>query len=242
MSELVTAAAAAATLLFLAPVIGLMPQAALAAVVIATNVGLLSPAEFLKIRAIRKTEFRWALVALAGVVLFGSLQGIVVAVVASLLGLLYETNHPSVYVLGRKPGTDVFRPLSSEHKSDETFPGVLILRTEGRVYFANAQRIGDKMWPMVHDAKPRVVLFDCSAIPDIEYTALKMLTDAEEKLRQEGISLRLAALNPAALLMIQRSSLGEVFGRLRMYSNLQQAVEAHQTQIGKEGPSEANNG
>jgi SulP family sulfate permease len=230
VAELVTVAAAGATLLFLTPVIRLLPQAALAAVIIATNLGLLSPVEFSKIRTIRKVEFRWALVALAGVILFGSLQGIVVAVIVSLLGLVYEANHPLVYVLGRKPGTDVFRPLSPEHKSDETFPGLLILRTEGRVYFANAQRIGDKVWPMVHQAKPRVVLFECSAIPDIEYTALKMLTDAEEKLRQEGASLWLAALNPEALAMIQRSALGEVLGRQRMFFNVQQAVEAYQKQ------------
>jgi sulfate permease, SulP family len=231
VAELVTAAAAAATLLFLAPVIRLLPQAALAAVVIATVTGLISPVEFRKIRAIRHAEFRWALVALAGVILFGSLRGILVAVVVSLLTLTYESNHPRVYSLGRKPGTDVFRPLSPEHKSDETFPGLLILRTEGRVYFANAQRIGDKVWPMVHEAKPRVVLLDCSAIPDIEYTALKMLTVAEEKLRQEGVALWVAALNPEALSVILKSSLGEVLGRQRMFFNVQQAVEAYHKQV-----------
>jgi sulfate permease, SulP family len=231
MAELVTAAATAATLLFLTPVIRLIPQAALAAVVVSTVAGLLSPVEFRKIRAIRKAEFRWALVALAGVVLLGSLQGILVAVVASLFGLLYEINHPLVYVLGRKPGTNVFRPSSFDHVHDETFPGLLILRAEGRVYFANAQRIGDKMWPMVREAKPRVLLLDCSAIPDIEYTALQMLTDGEEKLRQEGVSLWLAALNPKALRVIQRSPLGEVLGHQRMFFNTEQAVEAYQTQF-----------
>jgi sulfate permease, SulP family len=194
--------------------------------------GLLSPVEFRKVRAIRKAEFRWALVALAGVVLLGSLQGILVAVAASLFGLLYEANHPLVYVLGRKPGTNVFRPSSAEHVHDETFPGLLILRTEGRVYFANAQRIGDKVWPMVRTAKPRVLLFDCSAVPDIEYTALQMLTDAEEKLRQEGVSLWLAALNPEALRVIQKSPLGEVLRHQRMFFNTQQAVETYQTQFG----------
>jgi SulP family sulfate permease len=228
---LVTATAAAATLLFLAPLIQLIPQAALAAVVIATVAGLLSPVEFRKIRAIRKAEFRWALAAVAGVVLLGSLRGILVAVAVSLLGLLHEANHPQVYALGRKPGTSVFRPLSPDHELDQTFPGLLILRTEGRIYFANAQRIGDKMWPMVRQAKPRVVLIDCSAIPDIEYSALKMLTDGEEKLRQEGIFLWLAALNPEALRVVQTSSLGKVLGRERMFFNVAKAVEAYQLQL-----------
>jgi sulfate permease, SulP family len=231
IAGLVTATAAGATLLFLGPVIRLIPQAALAAVVIASVAGLLSPVEFLKIRAIRKTEFHWALVALVGVVFLGSLRGILVAVVVSLLGLLYESNHPMVYKLGRKPGTSVFRPLPQENPSDETFPGLLILRTEGRVYFANAQRIGDKIWAIVHESKPQVLLFDCSAIPDIEYTALKMIVDAEEKLKREGVALWLAALNPEALRVIQKSPLGEVLGRRRMFFNIQQAVEAYQKQV-----------
>jgi SulP family sulfate permease len=231
VAELVTVAVAAATLLFLTPVIRLIPQAALAAVIIATSVGLLSPVEFRKIKAIRNAEFRWALVGLAGVVLLGSLQGILAAVVVSLLAITYASNHPRVYALGRKPGTDVFRPLSTEHADDETFPGLLILRTEGRVYFGNAQRIGDKIWPMVREVKPKVLLIDCSAIPDIEYTALKMLADAEEKLQGEGVSLWLAGLNREALRVIQRSRLGEVLGRERMYFNIQQAVKRHQTQL-----------
>ena len=231
VAALVTVAAAVGTLLFLTPVIGLIPQAALGAIIIATSGGLLNPAEFRKIRTIRRAEFRWALVALAGVVLLGSLQGILVAVVVSLLALTYESNHPRVYALGRKVGTDVFRPLSTEHADDETFPGLLILRTEGRVYFANAQRIGDKMWPMLREGNPRVLLIDCAAIPDIEYTAIKMLADAEEKLREEGVSLWLAGLNPEALRVIQRSPLGKVLGCERMFFNIQQAVEKHQTQI-----------
>src|SRR4029077_18583670 len=88
--------------------------------------------------------------------------------------------------LGRKRSTHVFRPLSEEHPDDETWPGLLILRTEGRIFFANAQRIGDKMWPLVGQAKPSVILLDCSAIFDIEYTALKMLAEAEERLRRDG--------------------------------------------------------
>jgi MFS superfamily sulfate permease-like transporter len=128
-------------------------------------------------------------------------------------------------VLGRKRGTNVFRARSPEHPDDETWPGLLILRTEGRAFFANAQRIGDKMWPLVREARPAVVLIDCSALFDIEYTALKMLTEAEAKLRAEGIELWLAALNPEVLAVVRQSRLGEVLGRERLFFNLQVAVE-----------------
>jgi len=229
-AALVTVAMVAATLLVLAPVIRLMPQATLAAVVVATTVGLISPAEFRAIRRVRTAEFRWAVVALVGVVLLGSLNGILVAVVVSLLALLYQANRPPVYTLGRKPGTNLFRPLSAEHAGDETFPGLLIVRTEGRIYFANAQRVGDGMWPLIHATQPRVLLLDCSAVPDIEYTALRMLTDAEETLREHGTTLWLAGLNPEVLRLIEQAPLGKVLGRERIFPTLEEAVRRYQAQ------------
>ncbi len=237
LAELVTAAAAVATLLFLAPVIGWMPQAALAAVVVAYSVGLISPVEFSDIRRVRRVEFRWALVAFAGVVLLGTLKGILVAVVLSLLALAHQTNNPPVYALGRKRGTDAFRPLSRKRSDDETFPGLLLLRTEGRVYFANAQRIADKMSPLMNEAAPKVVVLDCSAVSDIEYTALKMLSEGEERLRKAGMELWLAALNPEVLRIVQRAPLGRVLGRERMFFNLRQAVDAYQQQYGSAKPA-----
>lgn len=223
-AAIVTAVVVIGVLLLLSPVIALLPQATLAAVVVATTIDLVNPADFRTIRVVRHVEFRWALVALVGVVLLGSLNGILVTVTVSLLALVYHSNRPPVYMLARKPGASVFRPVSPEHPEDETFPGLLIVRTEGRIHFANAQRVGDKMWPMVHAAKPTVVLLDCSAVPDIEYTALRMLTDAEEKLRESGITLWLAALNPEALQVIQKAPLGKILGRERMFFNVEQAV------------------
>jgi len=228
LAELVTAAAALATLLLLAPLIGLMPNAVLAAVVIVYSVVLIKPAEFRAIVRVRSTEFYWAVIAFAGVAVLGTLKGILVAVIASLLALGYRTYDPPVYALGRKRGTDVFRPLSDQHPDDETWPGLLIVRTEGLIFFANAQGIGDKIWPLIHQAKPSVILMDCSAVMDIEYTALKMLSEAEQSLRHGGITLWLAALNPDVFTVIQRTTLGQTLGRERMFFNLQIAVEHYE--------------
>jgi high affinity sulfate transporter 1 len=227
VAALVTAAVALATLLFLAPVIGPMPQATLAAVVIAFSVGLISPVDFREIRRFRTQEFRWALVACVGVVLLGTLRGILAAVILSMLSLWRMANNPPVYVMGRKRGTDAFRPRSDERPDDESFPGLLILRTEGRVYFGNAQNIGDRIWPLVREARPEVLLLDCAGIPSLEFTALKMLSEAERKLREEGVSLWLAALSPEALELVQGSRLGALLGRERMFFTVSQAVERY---------------
>ena len=144
-ASLVTGGAALATMLLLAPLLGLLPNATLAAIVIVYSVGLIQPAEFRAIRSVRTMEFRWALIACIGVLLFGTLKGIVVAIIVSMIGLASQTAHPRVSVIGRKRGADVLRPLSPEHPDDETFEGLLILRPEGRLFFVNAQNVADQI-------------------------------------------------------------------------------------------------
>jgi sulfate permease, SulP family len=226
MSALVTVAMALATLLFLSPLISLLPQATLAAVVMVTTFPLLSTADFSAILEVRRTEFLWALAACAGVVILGTLRGILVAVAISLLTLFYQANHPPVYTVRRKPGTDVFRPQSGDHPEDETIPGLLIVRTEGRMTFASAPRVSEQLRALVDEAHPEVVVLECSAIPDFEYTALQALIEAEEKLREGGVTLWLTALNPAALNVIKRSPLGQALATERMFFNLRDAVAA----------------
>ncbi|MFY9732167.1 MAG: STAS domain-containing protein [Candidatus Acidiferrales bacterium] len=198
-----------ATVLLLAPFLALMPQATLAAVVIVYSIGLIRPKEFREILEIRRTEFIWALTAFAGVILLGTLKGIIVAIVASLVALAAQVADPPVYILGRKPGTNVFRPRSKEHPEDETYPGLLLLRLEGRVFFANAEQIGQKIRLLVSDTQPKVVVLDLSPVFDLEYTALKALSEGEKRHRERGIDTWLVGLNPGVLKMVQRSPLGK---------------------------------
>lgn len=224
LAEIVTAVITLVTMILLAPLIALLPQATLAAVVIVYSVGLIRAVEFREILRVRRMEFTWALIAFAGVVLVGTLKGIVVAVVVSLVALAYQVADPPVYVLGRKPGTNVFRPRSKEHPEDETFAGLLLLRLEGRVFFANVEQIAQKIKLLVEEAQPKVVAFDLSPVFDLEYTALKMLTVGEKRQRERGVRLWLVGMNPGVLGVMQRSQLGEALGHDAMYLNLEIAV------------------
>ncbi|NML45016.1 SulP family inorganic anion transporter [Ramlibacter sp. G-1-2-2] len=226
LAGLVTSALALATLLLLAPFIGAMPQATLAAVVAVYSVGLIEPHEFRAIRQVRRTEFTWALVAMAGVMLLGTLQGILVAIIVSLLALAYQVSDPAVHVLARKPGTNVFRALSSEHPHDETYPGLLMLRPEGRIFFANANRLGSKVTELIAEQRPQVVALHLRGVFDLEYTALKMWIEAEKRLRAAGVTIWLVGMNPGVFAMVRQSPLGEALGEERMFHNLEQAVAA----------------
>lgn len=228
--SIVTAGMAFATMLLLSGLLGYLPHATLAAIVIYYSVGLIQPREFLAIRKVRPMEFHWALVATLGVLLFGTLQGITVAIVVSLVSLAYQTARPHVYILGRKRGTDVLRPLSEEHPDDETFPGLMIVRPEGRLFFLNADYVKEQVIALEAQYHPRVVVWDMSAVPDIEYSALQALIEGEKNLSELGASLWLAGLNPGVLEMVRRSGLDEKLGRERMLFNAHAAIEHYQAQ------------
>ena len=224
VSELVTAATTLLTMLLLAPLIGLMPQATLAAVVIVYSLGLIKPKDFAEILTVRRTEFVWALVAFAGVVLLGTLKGIIVAIIVSLIALAYQVADPPVYVVARKPGTNIFRPRSKEHPDDELLPGLLLVRIEGRIFFANAEQIAYKLRALIEETQPKVVALHMRGVPDLEFTALKMFTEAAKRHRERGIRLWLVGANPQVLDMIQRSPLAAALGPDAVHPNLEIAV------------------
>ena len=224
LAEMVTAAMTLVTMFFLAPLVAMLPQSALAALVIVYSFGLIKPIEFHDILRIRRTEFSWAIVAFAGVVVVGTLKGIIVAIIVSLVTLAYQMADPPVYVLRRKPGTNVFRPQSPEHPDDESFPGLLLLRPEGPIFFANAAQIAHRIEPLVREAQPKIVAVDASGVLDMEYTAVKMFAQLAKRQSQHGVQLWLIGMTPRVLAIIQRSPLGQLLGREGMHFNLEIAV------------------
>jgi MFS superfamily sulfate permease-like transporter len=232
LSSLVIAAAALATMLALAPVLALLPNATLAAIVIVYSLGLIQPSEFRAIRRVRSMEFRWAMVAAGGVLVFGTLQGIVVAIVLSLVGLASQTAHPRVSVIGRKRGADVLRPLSPEHPDDETFDGLLILRPEGRLFFLNAQSVADQVKRLIVQHAPRVVVLDLSRVPDIEYSALQTLRHWTARSAREEPILWIVGLNPGVLEMVRHAGLDADLGPDRLLFNAREAIERYARPFG----------
>lgn len=235
-ASFVVAGCALATLLFLAPLLENMPNATLAAVVIAYSIGLVDMSGMKAIRRVRTMEFHWAVCACLGVMVLGTLRGILAAIILSMVGLIRLTNDPRVDELRRKPGTNVFRPRSDEHPGDEAVPGLLIVRPQGRLYFANAENAGAKMMALIEETMPRVMLLDCSAIPGFEFTALKMLIEGAQKMSRRGVHLWIAALNPEAEDMVRRTTLAETLGRERMFLTVEQAVAAFERRTGYTEP------
>ena len=167
--------------------------------------GLVDPAALGRIRLLRFRDFVLGVVALAGVLVLGVLDGVLLAVVVSMLTLIHGTNHPPIEVLGRRPGSGHWRSLE-RHPDGETVPGLLVLRPVAAIYFGNGPRVRKRLLDLVDaaDRPPRVLLLDLDAVPDIDVTALDVVASLDAELRRRGITLWLTNLNARPRDMLRR--------------------------------------
>jgi SulP family sulfate permease len=189
-TQLASIACAGVVVLVLTVLTGVLEdlaQATLGALVVVAAVGLTRPAELRMIARVRTRDFVLALVSLAGVLVLGVLNGILVAVFASIAVLAYQANRPPVDVV---------------HEED----GVLVLRPRGRLYFANIRRTAERITAAVGHREPRpaVVILDVVAVPDLEITAVAALAGLAADLREDGTELWIASLTPDERRMVER--------------------------------------
>jgi len=146
----------------------------------------------------------------------------------SLISLSNQATRPVVHVIGRKRGADVLRPVSPEHADDETFEGLLIVRPEGRLFFANVQNVADQVKALTLEYQPRVLALDFSRVPDLEYTALQMLIESEKRATEQGVVFWLAGLNPSVLAVVRSAGFDTHLGKERMLFNARMVIERYQ--------------
>jgi MFS superfamily sulfate permease-like transporter len=220
----VSAAMAAITLLFLTGLFADLADATLGAVVLVAILGLLDTTSVRRIAAVRRRDALLALVAVAGVLLLGVLDGVLVAVAISLMTLLWGVDRLPIRVLGRDPETGRFESIE-HHPAAVPLPGVLIVRPEGGLFFANVRRVADRVHALAEEARPEAhtVVVDGAAVPDWETTVLDVIEDLDDRLRDSGLELRLAALNERPLQMLRRRGLDERFEG-RLFRSIDEAV------------------
>ena len=167
------------------------------------------------------------MITLLGVVLLGTLQGIPVALVVSLLSLGQQEFHPSIEVLGHDAVVDSLLPLADQSQG-RTWCELLLVRIEGRLFFDNAQVVSERILALIGDHHPKVVALDGRALIDREYSALKMLNEAEQRLARAGLELWLVGLNPRVQQMVPRSDLGARLGASRRHPSRHEAVQSYE--------------
>jgi SulP family sulfate permease len=233
LAGLLNAALILATILLLSSFFSDLPKATLAAVVIAAVLPLVHTGELRRLRRLDEVDFALGVICLLGVLLFGVLGGIVIAVLASLMALIYRSFRPNMAVLGRvrhDGDTDesfVYRD-TSRHAGLETYPGLVIFRFDQEIFFANAALFRSQVRELVRVTEPpvKVVLVDVAAVTHVDTTGLDMLLELVAELRAGGVQLALARPKGHLTDILRRSGLLEVIGRERVFTAVHLGVTA----------------
>lgn len=209
-------AALAACLLLLTGVLEHLPKAVLAAVVMTAIAGLFDLPAIVHMWRVSRIDFYAAAAALAGVLLLGILQGILLATVASLLMLLLRLARPHVAFLGRVPGTGVYSDLA-RHPENEAIDGVIAFRPESSVLYVNADTILDAVMARLDatgEGGVRMVVCDLSAAPSIDLAGSRMLHTLHATLAARGIALRIVGAHGDNRDLLRADGVGAKVGDL----------------------------
>ena len=233
LSGLFVALLIVATMLFLTPLFDGLPQATLAAIIIAAVIGLVDVSGFRWLWRVDQADARLAIVGFAAVALLGVLPGIVVAVLASLLALIRRAYRPRISVLGRVPdeasADENYRFRSVDrHPEYQTIPGLVLFRFSNELFFANASYFRDETLRLVDEADPpaRTVLVDASVISHADTTALAMLDDLLDQLEIRGVTLEFARARSDLTELLDRTGFSDRVGPDAFHRSVHAGVES----------------
>jgi high affinity sulfate transporter 1 len=234
-SQLTGVVGAALIILMIVLVPGLfrnLPQPALAAVVITASLSLADIPGTVRLWRQRRTEFLLSIAAFLGVALLGVLPGIAIAVALSILNVFRRAWWPYDTVLGRVTDLEGYHDIRS-YPAAEHLPGLVIYRFDGPLFFANAKTFRDEVRRMARaDPKPSWILIAAEPMTDVDTTAADVLTELDEALNAEGISLVFAEMKDPVRRKIERYGLTHTINPQHFFPTVEAAVGVFRAETG----------
>ena len=240
VTGLVGAGLVVVLLLFLNSLLADLPQTTLAAVVIVAAISLMNFGILRRYFQVRKSALALSLVATAGVVLFGVLWGIAIAVILAILLFFRRNWWPHGAVLGRVDGLPGWHSIDT-YPDALQLPGIVVYRWEAPLFFANCGTFRQQIRHLVRDSHASWVVLQCEAITDIDVTAAEMLEQLDNELNAAGIHLAFAELRGRLQDLTLRYGLFETLDRDHFYPTLKAAVRKVE-ELGPLPPAEATPG
>jgi MFS superfamily sulfate permease-like transporter len=231
LSMLVTTAVVLVVILFLTAPLAYMPEAVLSAIVFLIGVDLIDVKGMVKVYRARRSEFWVALITALMVVFVGVEQGILLAIVLSLIDHTRRGYHPkNVVLVPTESGAWRPRPVAS---MAEAAPGLLIYRFTHSMYYANAEQLSAEITELANHAEPplRWLCIDASAVDDVDFSAAETLRSLYLLLKEKGIRLVVAQVL-ADVTAESRYQLGQLFGADAFYDTLGDVLAAYRQQTG----------
>ena len=227
ISSIAASATVIVVLLFLTGWFYHLPEAILAAIVIHAVWHLLDYKALLRFRQISRIEFRESVFAVVGVLAFDILDGLLLAVLLSLIALMRFLSMPQVVVLGRLRDTGEYVDIT-RHPEAEQSPGILMLRVDRIWFFANADGIREHAKQLIHQAPQplKAIIVNLSPVPLVDVTAVDALSQLHASCVRHGGRLVLAAVRDPVRDTFARAGLLSVIGEENIFRNMQNAVES----------------
>ncbi len=204
----------ALTALYLTPLLYYLPKATLAATIIVAVLSLVNVGVIKRTWRYSKSDFAAMMITIAGVFVFGVEIGVISGVALSIILLLYRSSKPHYAIVGQVPGTEHFRNILRHDVT--TSPTAASIRIDGNLFFANARFLEDHVLGLAAD-QPDVkhIVFMCSAINEIDASALESLEAINERLKHAGVTFHLSEVKGPVMDRLQRSHfLGALTGRV----------------------------
>nr|ABK35752.1 sulfate transporter [Populus tremula x Populus alba] len=223
------------SLLFLTPLFEYIPQCALAAIVISAVMGLVDYDEAIFLWHVDKKDFVLWIITSATTLFLGIEIGVLVGVGASLAFVIHESANPHIAVLGRLPGTTVYRNIE-QYPEAYTYNGIVIVRIDAPIYFANISSIKDRLREYEVDADkssrrgPEVekiyfVILEMSPITYIDSSAVQALKDLHQEYKSRDIQICISNPNRDVLLTLTKAGIVELLGKERYFVRVHDAVQ-----------------
>jgi high affinity sulfate transporter 1 len=227
MSGVVAAIALGAALLYLNDALRLLPNPALGAILAAAAISLIDLKGLREIWRISRMEFAFALIGMSGPISLGVLDGVVVAIGATLLYVLLKEMRPRDAVLGRVPDRSGFYKLHRT-KGAQAIPGLIVYLIEGSLLFFNVEFVKSRLMALAQAAPPetRWFVLDASAIVQIDSTAAAMLEDVHGAFAKQGMAMGIAGLHYEPRALLDRAGLLEIIGQKMLFEDLEDIMPA----------------
>jgi len=229
ISLVAAAALMALVALFLTQLFAPLPEATLGAIVIVAVLGMMKVGELRRFGRLRETDLLLALVALFGVLVFGVELGLAIAVVTSLLVLVWHASRGRVTSLGRSPTGSDYASIV-RHPDHRASPGILVLRPDEPLFFANAESLRASIRDAVAqaDVPTQAVVLDLEMTGELDVPALDMLAELNDELDDDGIRLVLARVHASTSTGLERSGLLARLGPDGVHDHVVDAARAVQ--------------
>jgi MFS superfamily sulfate permease-like transporter len=221
---IVGAVLVAVLLLFLNGLLADLPQTALAAVVIVAALSLMDLRSLRTYASLRPSSLAVSLVASAGVIFLGVLQGIVVAILLAVFLFFRRNWWPHGAVLGNVPRVGGWHSVSDFPDAVER-PGIVVFRWEAPLFFANAGQFRDQVRALVRDRDAHWVVLQCEAVTDIDITAAEVLRVLDDELNDRGVHLAFVEMRQRVQELVRRYGLHSSLDHEHFYESLEHALD-----------------